>query len=111
MIQFPNVDKLPIDAKFLERMMTEKFLFAKENNDLFAICIEDVKISFNCPKFGVTHKTEESPTTREFFIEVFESKPYMQCFTRIDEDGDVHILEKYKDGKDEIYGIVYKHSV
>ena len=54
----------------------------------------------------------EGQTKRKFSVEVFESKPYLKCLAKVDEEGDIHIMEQYKDGSTfEIYGIIYSHFV
>ena len=93
----------------MKRSISERFLYGKENNDIFAIPLKQ-SISFQSSKFGVTYKTEETTDKNRLFqIQVFETKASTKCLVKIDEENDhqVNIINEIT--KDELYGIVYDH--
>ena len=91
----------------MKRSISERFLYGKENNDIFAIPLKQ-SISFQSSKFGATYKTEETnDKNRLFQIQVFETKATTKCLVKIDEENDLHVLEQFS--QDELYGIIYDH--
>jgi hypothetical protein len=95
------------DIAFMKRSISERFLYGKENNDIFAIPLKQ-SISFQSSKFGATYKTEETnDKNRLFQIQVFETKASTKCLVKIDEENDLHVSEQFS--QDELYGIIYDH--
>ena len=93
----------------MKRSISERFLYIKENDDLFAIPVRQ-SISFQSPMFGATYKTKETADKKRLFqIQVFETKRSTKCLAKIDEENDrqVNIINEIT--KDELYGIVYDH--
>ena len=93
----------------MKRSISERFLYIKENDALFAIPVIK-SISFQSPMFGATYKTEETADKKRLFqIQVFETKAGTKCLVKIDKENDrqVHLINETT--KDELYGIVYDH--
>ena len=97
------------DIEFMKRSISERFLYLKENDTLFAIPVIK-SISFQSSMFGATYKTEETVDKKRLFqIQVFETKASTKCLVKIDEENDhqVNIINEIT--QDELYGIVYDH--
>jgi hypothetical protein len=95
------------DIAFMKRSISERFLYGKENNAVFAIPLKQ-SISFQSSKFGATYKTEETTDKNRLFqIQVFETKASTRCLVKIDEENDLHVSEQFS--QDELYGIIYDH--
>ena len=95
------------DIAFMKRSISERFLYGKENNTIFAIPLKQ-SISFQSSKFGATYKTEETTDKNRLFqIQVFETKASTKCLVKIDEENDLHVSEQFS--QDELYGIIYDH--
>ena len=93
----------------MKQSISERFLYLKENDALFAIPVIK-SISFQSPMFGATYKTAETADKKRLFqIQVFETKAGTECLEKIDEENDrqVHLINETT--KDELYGIVYDH--
>ena len=91
----------------MKQSISERFLYGKENNTIFAIPLKQ-SISFQSSKFGATYKTEETTDKNRLFqIQVFETKPSTKCLVKIDEENDLHVSEQ--SSQDELYGIIYDH--
>ena len=91
----------------MKRSISERFLYIKENDDLFAISVIK-SLSFQSSMFGATYKTEETADKKRLFqIQVFETKASTKCLVKIDEENDLHVSEQFS--QDELYGIVYDH--
>ena len=93
----------------MKRSISERFLYIKENDALFAIPVIK-SISFQSPMFGATYKTAETADKKRLFqIQVFETKRSTKCLAKIDEENDHQMNIINEITKDELYGIVYDH--